>query len=191
MTVCILNIANSHSYFANQLDTIILTISSCRCTLNPSDQVALEGPLSRVKSIKKSLRQSFRRIRRSRVSMHKHHTNNAAKVAFSCLLSLSDVSAPQTLFDLWSHIWSHFIPELLCISWYIFTNQLQELNARLEAEALHEMELAPVQRKIEARSADDSFTGLVRTLCFADTFLSDSKWDNHEDKILLFLLITV
>ncbi|XP_066520875.1 LLGL scribble cell polarity complex component 2 isoform X2 [Hoplias malabaricus] len=102
-----------------------------KCTLNPNDQVALEGPLSRVKSIKKSLRQSFRRIRRSRVSMRKHHPNNAAK--------------------------------------------LQELNARLEAEALHEMELAPVQRKIEARSADDSFTGLVRTLYFADTFLTDSS----------------
>ncbi|TRY56658.1 hypothetical protein DNTS_014135 [Danionella cerebrum] len=100
-----------------------------KCTLNPSDQMALEGPLSRVKSIKKSLRQSFRRIRRSRVSMRKHHTNNAAK--------------------------------------------LQEINARLEAEALQEMELAPVQRKIEARSSDDSFTGLVRTLYFADTFVSD------------------
>uniref|UniRef100_A0A8B9HD11 LLGL scribble cell polarity complex component 2 n=1 Tax=Astyanax mexicanus TaxID=7994 RepID=A0A8B9HD11_ASTMX len=93
-----------------------------KCTLNPNDQVALEGPLSRVKSIKKSLRQSFRRIRRSRVSMRKHNSTNAAK-----------------------------------------------------AEALHEMELAPVQRKIEARSADDSFTGLVRTLYFADTFLSDSS----------------
>uniref|UniRef100_A0A671L6N5 LLGL scribble cell polarity complex component 2 n=1 Tax=Sinocyclocheilus anshuiensis TaxID=1608454 RepID=A0A671L6N5_9TELE len=102
-----------------------------KCTLNPSDQMALEGPLSRVKSIKKSLRQSFRRIRRSRVSMRKHHTNNTAK--------------------------------------------LQEINARLEAEALQEMELAPVQRKIEARSSDDSFTGLVRTLYFADTFVSDSS----------------
>ncbi|XP_036380984.1 LLGL scribble cell polarity complex component 2 isoform X1 [Megalops cyprinoides] len=101
-----------------------------RCTLNPSDQLAMEGPLSRVKSIKKSLRQSFRRIRRSRVSMRKHHANNAAKV--------------------------------------------QELNARLEAE-LQEMELAPVQRKIEARSSDDSFTGLVRTLYFADSFLSDGS----------------
>ena len=37
------------------------------------------------------------------------------------------------------------------------------------------MELAPVQRKIEARSSEDSFTGLVRTLYFADTFLSDSE----------------
>ncbi|XP_062330381.1 LLGL scribble cell polarity complex component 2 isoform X2 [Osmerus eperlanus] len=101
-----------------------------RCTLNPSDQLAMEGPLSRVKSIKKSLRQSFRRIRRSRVSLRKHHVNHASK--------------------------------------------LQEANARLEAE-LAEMELAPVQRKIEARSSDDSFTGLVRTLYFADTFLSDSS----------------
>ncbi|KAF0024975.1 hypothetical protein F2P81_021856 [Scophthalmus maximus] len=101
-----------------------------KCTLNPSDQLAMEGPLSRVKSIKKSLRQSFRRIRRSRVSLRKHHVNNAAK--------------------------------------------LQDANARLEAE-LAEMELAPVQRKIEARSSDDSFTGLVRTLYFADTFLSDSS----------------
>ncbi|XP_037611029.1 LLGL scribble cell polarity complex component 2 isoform X1 [Sebastes umbrosus] len=101
-----------------------------KCTLNPCDQLAMEGPLSRVKSIKKSLRQSFRRIRRSRVSLRKHHVNNAAK--------------------------------------------LQEANARLEAE-LAEMEIAPVQRKIEARSSDDSFTGLVRTIYFADTFLSDSS----------------
>ncbi|TDG98448.1 hypothetical protein EPR50_G00218710 [Perca flavescens] len=101
-----------------------------KCTLNPTDQLAMEGPLSRVKSIKKSLRQSFRRIRRSRVSLRKHHVHNAAK--------------------------------------------LQEANARLEAE-LAEMELAPVQRKIEARSSDDSFTGLVRTIYFADTFLSDSS----------------
>lgn len=42
-----------------------------RCTLHPSDQLALEGPLSRVKSLKKSLRQSFRRIRRSRASSRK------------------------------------------------------------------------------------------------------------------------
>ncbi|XP_061611994.1 LLGL scribble cell polarity complex component 2 isoform X2 [Phyllopteryx taeniolatus] len=98
-----------------------------KCTLNPSDQLAMEGPLSRVKSIKKSLRQSFRRIRHSRGSLRKHHVNNTAK--------------------------------------------LQEANARLEAE----LELAPVQRKIEARSSDDSFTGLVRILYFADTFLSDSS----------------
>uniref|UniRef100_A0AAQ4NZH6 LLGL scribble cell polarity complex component 2 n=1 Tax=Gasterosteus aculeatus aculeatus TaxID=481459 RepID=A0AAQ4NZH6_GASAC len=96
-----------------------------KCTLNPSDQLAMEGPLSRVKSIKKSLRQSFRRIRRSRVSLRKHHVNNAAKVR--------------------------------------------------SVHLAFEMEIAPVQRKIEARSSDDSFTGLVRTIYFADTFLADSS----------------
>ncbi|XP_039595549.1 LLGL scribble cell polarity complex component 2 isoform X1 [Polypterus senegalus] len=102
-----------------------------RCTLNPCDQLALEGPLSRVKSIKKSLRQSFRRFRRSQASGRKRPVGNAAKI--------------------------------------------QELNARLEQEALQEMELAPVQRKIEARSSDDSFTGLIRTLYFADSFIRDGS----------------
>ncbi|XP_018424093.1 PREDICTED: lethal(2) giant larvae protein homolog 2-like isoform X2 [Nanorana parkeri] len=100
-----------------------------KCTLHASDQLALEGPLSRVKSLKKSLRQSFRRIRRSQVNKRREGT--ATKV--------------------------------------------QEANARFEQEALHEMELAPVQRRIEARSAEDSFTGFVRILYFADTFLRDSS----------------
>uniref|UniRef100_A0A8C3LYR4 LLGL scribble cell polarity complex component 2 n=1 Tax=Chrysolophus pictus TaxID=9089 RepID=A0A8C3LYR4_CHRPC len=95
-----------------------------KCTLHPSDQLALEGPLSRVKSLKKSLRQSFRRIRRSRVSSRKRRGG---------------------------------------------------ANGKFDQGILQEMELAPVQRKIEARSAEDSFTGFVRTLYFADTFLRDSS----------------
>ncbi|XP_015674715.1 lethal(2) giant larvae protein homolog 2 [Protobothrops mucrosquamatus] len=97
-----------------------------KCTLHPNDHLALEGPLSRVKSLKKSLRQSFRRIRRSRVSNQKRPT-------------------------------------------------AQEGISRHHRDALQEIELAPVQRKIEARSAEDSFTGFVRTLYFADTFLRDSS----------------
>uniref|UniRef100_A0A8C6YKG7 LLGL scribble cell polarity complex component 2 n=1 Tax=Naja naja TaxID=35670 RepID=A0A8C6YKG7_NAJNA len=97
-----------------------------KCTLHPNDHLALEGPLSRVKSLKKSLRQSFRRIRRSRVSNQKRQT-------------------------------------------------AQEGISRHNRDALQEIELAPVQRKIEARSAEDSFTGFVRTLYFADTFLRDSS----------------
>ncbi|KAG8129052.1 putative Lethal giant larvae protein [Naja naja] len=85
-----------------------------KCTLHPNDHLALEGPLSRVKSLKKSLRQSFRRIRRSRVSNQKRQT-------------------------------------------------AQEGISRHNRDALQEIELAPVQRKIEARSAEDSFTGFVRT----------------------------
>uniref|UniRef100_A0A8C5A3J4 LLGL scribble cell polarity complex component 1 n=1 Tax=Gadus morhua TaxID=8049 RepID=A0A8C5A3J4_GADMO len=84
-----------------------------RCTLHPNDSLAMEGPLSRVKSLKKSLRQSFRRIRKSRVSGKK------------------------------------FQP------------------------AHNQEDVAPVQRRIEPRSADDSLSGVVRCLCFADTFLRD------------------
>ncbi|KAM7146377.1 LLGL scribble cell polarity complex component 2 isoform 1-T1 [Macrochelys suwanniensis] len=104
-----------------------------KCTLHPSDQLALEGPLSRVKSLKKSLRQSFRRIRRSRVSSRKRRAGGG------------------------------------------ITAEVQEANSRFDQDALQDMELAPIQRKIEARSSEDSFTGFVRTLYFADTFLRDSS----------------
>lgn len=52
---------------------------------------------------------------------------------------------------------------------------MQEGSAKTERLGLQNMELAPVQRKIEARSAEDSFTGFVRTLYFADTYLRDSE----------------
>lgn len=42
----------------------------------------MEGPLSRVKSLKKSLRQSFRRIRKSRVSGKKRAANATSKVSW-------------------------------------------------------------------------------------------------------------
>ncbi|XP_006886435.1 PREDICTED: lethal(2) giant larvae protein homolog 2 [Elephantulus edwardii] len=103
-----------------------------KCTLHPNDHLAMEGPLSRVKSLKKSLRQSFRRIRRSRVSGRKRRP-----------------AGPS--------------------------GEVPEASARVERVGLQNMELAPVQRKIEARSAEDSFTGFVRTLYFADTFLRDSS----------------
>lgn len=54
--------------------------------------------------------------------------------------------------------------------------QMQERSTRAERTGLQSVELAPVQRKIEARTAEDSFTGFVRTLYFADTYLRDSEW---------------
>ncbi|KAM9695203.1 lethal(2) giant larvae protein homolog 1 [Trichechus inunguis] len=102
-----------------------------RCTLHPNDSLAMEGPLSRVKSLKKSLRQSFRRIRKSRVSGKKRAVNTSSK--------------------------------------------LQEANAQLAEQACpHDVEVTPVQRRIEPRSADDSLSGVVRCLYFADTFLRDA-----------------
>lgn len=53
-----------------------------------------------------------------------------------------------------------------CILCYV---QVQEANAALAEQE----DVAPVQRRIEPRSADDSLSGVVRCLCFADTFLRD------------------
>uniref|UniRef100_A0A8C9EXV2 LLGL scribble cell polarity complex component 1 n=1 Tax=Pavo cristatus TaxID=9049 RepID=A0A8C9EXV2_PAVCR len=102
-----------------------------RCTLHPNDSLAMEGPLSRVKSLKKSLRQSFRRIRKSRVSGKKR----------------LNAGSPSS----------------------------KEANAQLAEQAgPPEVEMTPVQRRIEPRSADDSLSGVVRCLYFADTFLRDA-----------------
>uniref|UniRef100_A0A8B9L826 Lethal giant larvae homologue 2 domain-containing protein n=1 Tax=Astyanax mexicanus TaxID=7994 RepID=A0A8B9L826_ASTMX len=116
-----------------------------RCTLHPNDSLAMEGPLSRVKSLKKSLRQSFRRIRKSRVSGKKRVL----------------VSSPSSKVSA-SHL-SRFTLLILCVP-------VQEANAHL---AEQDAEVTPVQRRIEPRSADDSLSGVVRCLCFADTFLRD------------------
>ncbi|XP_029432049.1 lethal(2) giant larvae protein homolog 1 isoform X2 [Rhinatrema bivittatum] len=105
-----------------------------RCTLHPNDSLAMEGPLSRVKSLKKSLRQSFRRIRKSRVSGKKRVTAGSP------------------------------------------SSKLQEANAQLAEQAgPHDLEMTPVQRRIEPRSADDCLSGVVRCLYFADTFLRDAS----------------
>ena len=52
--------------------------------------------------------------------------------------------------------------------------QVQEANAALAEQE----DVAPVQRRIEPRSADDSLSGVVRCLCFADTFLRDGRRRN-------------
>lgn len=61
-------------------------------------------------------------------------------------------------------------------SWRPLPLQLQEANAQLAEQACpHDVEMTPVQRRIEPRSADDSLSGVVRCLYFADTFLRDGE----------------
>ena len=141
---------------------MILKASTCcswcpsRCTLHPNDSLAMEGPLSRVKSLKKSLRQSFRRIRKSRVSGKKRTiTTPTSKVSDGLYLA---VRAPYR---------TSRLNAVVCL-WLCYV-QVQEANAALAEQE----DVAPVQRRIEPRSADDSLSGVVRCLCFADTFLRD------------------
>ncbi|XP_017470022.1 PREDICTED: protein lethal(2) giant larvae [Rhagoletis zephyria] len=84
-----------------------------RCTLNPNDLTGAGETLSRRKSFKKSLRESFRKLRKGR-SLR----NNPSQV-------------PTTL------------------------------------------EARPVERQVEARSADDGMSSMVRCLQFAKTFITN------------------
>lgn len=64
----------------------------------------------------------------------------------------------------------------MTVSWSPMVLQLQEANAQLAEQACpHDVEMTPVQRRIEPRSADDSLSGVVRCLYFADTFLRDGE----------------
>lgn len=64
----------------------------------------------------------------------------------------------------------------MTVSWSPTLPQLQEANAQLAEQACpHDVEMTPVQRRIEPRSADDSLSGVVRCLYFADTFLRDGE----------------
>lgn len=123
----------------------------------------MEGPLSRVKSLKKSLRQSFRRIRKSRVSGKKRTittpTSKVSEIFFNVYI-LEQVD---------KYSWFCMTFCLNCVSVLCFGAQVQEANAALADQD----DVAPVQRRIEPRSADDSLSGVVRCLCFADTFLRD------------------
>lgn len=158
-----------------------------RCTLHPNDSLAMEGPLSRVKSLKKSLRQSFRRIRKSRVSGKKRAPTASSKVSWDWLPCLGPGPEPSVACALCSEVRSRCVDGNACwtlgrkgsqkgMSKLLLLFQLQEANAQLaEQSCPHDLEMTPVQRRIEPRSADDSLSGVVRCLYFADTFLRDGE----------------
>lgn len=76
---------------------------------------------------------------------------------------LDELSSAPSCFGVKYIMFFLFIIVLGCI-------KVQEANAQL---AEQDAEVTPVQRRIEPRSADDSLSGVVRCLCFADTFLRD------------------
>lgn len=147
----------------------------------------MEGPLSRVKSLKKSLRQSFRRIRKSRVSGKKRAPAASSKVSWGWQPSPCPGPEPSGLVRCRGPRGAHVKRATGAWTWgrkgswksvseRPWPSQLQEANAQLaEQTCPHDLEMTPVQRRIEPRSADDSLSGVVRCLYFADTFLRDGE----------------
>ncbi|XP_063361960.1 lethal(2) giant larvae protein homolog 1 [Cydia amplana] len=115
------------------LDAIQARALAVKCTLNPHDHSgAGDTPISRRKSFKKSLRESFRRLRKGR-------SQRRATTATSPASPTQPAKKP-------------IIPS-----------------------PVEEADVKPVERAVEARSNDDGFGSMVRSLYFARTFLINTQ----------------
>ncbi|CAL1538236.1 unnamed protein product [Lymnaea stagnalis] len=115
-----------------------------RCTLNPNDlHGTSETAMSRRKSLKKSLRESFRRLRRRR-SEKKVKEDRSKK---------DDSKSP-----------TEHIEETQATTG-------TSASAGGASPAVGAGDCKPEERQVEARSGEDSMASMVRCLYFADTFI--------------------
>ncbi|KAJ9577607.1 hypothetical protein L9F63_005794, partial [Diploptera punctata] len=113
------------------------------CTLNPKDlSGGGDAPISRRKSFKKSLRESFRRLRKGRSTRHTDK-RGAQSPASPTASSPTDAKKKDGSGD----------------------------AGVSSPGGLSPVEAKPVERQVEARSVDDSLGSMVRCLYFGRTFL--------------------
>ena len=119
-------------------------VVSTKSTLNPHDLTSVSGGdalISRRKSFKKSLRESFRRLRKGRSQRGDKRTGSPTSASASS-------SSPSKSTD--------------------------EGRKSPKAEVI-QLEAKPVERQIEARSAEDSMSSMVRCLYFSNAFIVNSE----------------
>jgi len=151
------------------VDYIQRTLLVTRCTLNPTDLTGIgESTMARRKSFKKSLRESFRRLRSRRSDRRGRRpgTTTPGSRDSPGANRMSPVNSPrkgggggQTPTRGGSGSASHH----------------HHVGGRGEsADTSEDLDMSlgrPVERAVEARSADDVSASIVRTLYFADPFL--------------------
>ncbi|KAK7111660.1 lethal(2) giant larvae protein homolog 1-like isoform X2 [Littorina saxatilis] len=132
-----------------------------RCTLNVGDMTGTsDTAMSRRKSLKKSLRESFRRLRKGRSERRRqeppkdktatqHIEQTATEVAQDAAAATQETATQAAS---------------------AVVAQAQSAVASATGAAAAEA-TRPVERMVEARSADDSMASMVRSLYFADTFI--------------------
>jgi len=118
-----------------------------KCTLNPTDlSGAGEAPISRRKSFKKSLRESFRRLRKGRSTRHtdkRGAQNTTSPTAVTPGDSKKKDGAGEAAVS----------------------------SSSAGPGGLSPLEAKPVERQVEARPVDDSLGSMVRCLYFGKTFI--------------------
>uniref|UniRef100_A0A1B6LPM2 Uncharacterized protein n=1 Tax=Graphocephala atropunctata TaxID=36148 RepID=A0A1B6LPM2_9HEMI len=120
---------------------------TCKCTLNPNDLSGVgDAPISRRKSFKKSLRESFRRLRKGRSGRHGEKRGAQSPAPTDRRKDRTMVKADDTVSE---------SPSL----------------GRGGATPTSPLEAKPVERAVEARPVDDALGSMVRCLSFARTYI--------------------
>jgi lethal(2) giant larvae protein len=125
-------------------------VVTTKTTLNPNDLTSVAGGdalISRRKSFKKSLRESFRRLRKGRSQRGPKKTDRSSPTSTPASTSSPTKSIEEGRKSPKSEIGSH--------------------DGGVEAK--------PVERQIEARSSEDSMGSMVRCLYFAPAFIVNSE----------------
>ncbi|XP_046663289.1 lethal(2) giant larvae protein isoform X3 [Homalodisca vitripennis] len=120
-----------------------------KCTLNPNDLSGVgDAPISRRKSFKKSLRESFRRLRKGRSGRHGEKRGAQSPTPTDRRKDRTAVKAEDTVSE---------SPSLD--------------RARAGVTPTTPLEAKPVERAVEARPVDDALGSMVRCLTFARTYI--------------------
>ncbi|KAG8233911.1 hypothetical protein J437_LFUL005239, partial [Ladona fulva] len=131
-----------------------------KCTLNPNDlSGAGDAPISRRKSFKKSLRESFRRLRKGRSQRHAPGEKRGGAAGGSSPSGSGDRKRK----DLASGSGE--------VAAGGATSPTSQASTSGAAGPLSPVEARPVERQVEARPLEDSLGSMVRCLYFARSFI--------------------
>lgn len=141
---CLIAIGTAHGLALFDYKTEMTAIQ--KCTLNTNDFSSLsEPPISRTKSFKKSLRESFRRIRKGRASVRQPEKQRGGSKTSSTSSPVSPLGVDRK-------------------------RGCNEI-ASSSSPVISPLEARPVERAIEARPADDAMGSVVKCLNFFMTHI--------------------
>lgn len=133
------------------LDYVQKKVVVSKCTLNPHDLAASGDMMSRRKSFKKSLRESFRRLRKGR-SQRGRKDKSMTKSPDARRPRRGEEEGPSSA----------------------VASPASRHNESAIDPGSPLSEAKPVERQVEARSSDDALSSMVRCLCFSSSFILHS-----------------
>lgn len=144
-----------------------------KCTLNPHDLTGTaESPMSRHKSFKKSLRESFRRLRKRRSERRRRAEAEKAEKEHKKEEPKTEEQKTEEGAEATEGAAAAAAPAAST------TEETPKRETPATSASATAVETPrPVERAIEARSTDDAMSSMVKFLYFADTFLLNAQ--NH------------